>query len=85
VPAVGIRPQFTQEVPPDLDAVLGRVEVVVGTDGKVESIRLVGIPRNVIDSLLLSAIKAWQFIPASKDGRPIRYRKTVWIAVESGD
>jgi hypothetical protein len=28
----------------------------------------------------LSAIKAWQFQPAMKDGRPVRYLKTVWIA-----
>jgi hypothetical protein len=30
--------------------------------------------------MFLSVAKAWQFQPALKDGVPVRYRKTIWIA-----
>jgi hypothetical protein len=43
-------------------------------------VKLVGAPRNVHDSMLLSAVKAWEFVPALKDGVPVRYRKTITIA-----
>jgi len=52
----------------------------VSTAGTVESVRLLKAPRSVHDSMFLSAAKAWQFQPALKDGFPVRYRKTVWIA-----
>jgi hypothetical protein len=32
--------------------------------------------------MFLSAANAWQFHPALKDGRPVRFRKTLWIVSE---
>jgi hypothetical protein len=29
---------------------------------------------------MLSAAKAWEFRPALKDGRAVKYRKVVWMA-----
>jgi hypothetical protein len=49
-------------------------------DGTVESVRLLDRPRDIHASMLLSAAKSWQFHPAMKDGVPVRYRKTVWVA-----
>jgi outer membrane biosynthesis protein TonB len=77
---VGVKPQLRR--PPaelNLEA-LGRIELVVSSDGSVESVKLLKAPRNVHDSMFLSAAKAWQFQPALKEGLPVRYRKTVWIA-----
>jgi hypothetical protein len=34
---------------------------------------------NQHDFMLLSAVTAWQFHPALKNGRPVRFRKTLWV------
>ena len=78
---VGVKPQLPRRLPAELDLeALGRIELVVSSNGTVESVKLLKAPRNVHDSMFLSAAKAWQFQPALKDGLPVRYRKTVWIA-----
>jgi hypothetical protein len=78
---VGVKPQLPRRLPAELDPNgLGRIELIVATDGTVESVKLLKAPRSVHDSMFLSAAKAWQFQPALKDGFPVRYRKTVWIA-----
>lgn len=51
-------------------------------DGTVGSVKLLGNRRSVIEGMLLSAAKAWKFKPAEKDGRPVAYRKTVWLVLE---
>lgn len=81
VPPTGIRPQLPRELPRHVSTEqLTRIELLVAADGTVETVKLVSSPRTVHDSMWLSAIKAWQFQPAMKDGRPVRYLKTVWIA-----
>jgi hypothetical protein len=82
-PPVGVRPQLPRELPSYLrPEQLTRFDLVVSETGAVESIKLVGSPRTVHDSMLLSAAKAWQFQPALKDGHPVRYRKTIWFATQ---
>ena len=84
VPPIGIRPQLPRELPRHVRTEqLTRIELLVAADGTVEMVKLVSSPRTVHDSMWLSAIKAWQFQPAMKDGRPVRYLKTVWIAPHS--
>jgi len=81
VPPVGIRPQLPRELPPNMRREdLLSIEVTVLSDGTVDSVKLLGEIRNVHDLMWLSAVKAWQFRPALKDGHPVKYRKTVWIA-----
>src|SRR5262245_50864135 len=81
VPPVGIRPKLARQLPPDFDPTrLGRIELIIGVDGLVESAKLLGPPRTVNDGLFLSVAKAWLFQPALRDGMPVRYRKTIWIA-----
>jgi hypothetical protein len=76
-----VEPRLPHELPPDIKSdQLGRIELVVAVDGSVESVKLLGPPRNVKDALFLSVAKAWQFRPALKDGVPVRYRKIIWIA-----
>ena len=84
IPPTAIRPQFPRALPNGLVAAnLSRIEVMVQRDGTVESVKLYpGSRQTVKDSMLLSAAKAWRFAPATKDGVPVRYRKTIWIVAE---
>lgn len=80
-PPVSVRPQLPRELPANINSNdLVRIELVVLADGTVDTVRLLVAPHSVHDSMLLSAIKSWQFQPALMDGVPVRYRKTVWIA-----
>ena len=82
-PPVGIRPQLPRELPEGVEPKhLGRIELVVRGDGTVESVKFLGQPRDVIDTLFLSVAKAWRFQPAMKNGVPVKYRKTIWIAAQ---
>jgi hypothetical protein len=79
-PPVGVRPQIPQELPPGLrQEDIVSIELVVLPDGTVGSVRLLGQLRYVHDLMWLSAIKAWQFRPAMKDGVAVSFRKTVSI------
>ena len=54
------------------------IEIIVNERGGVESVRATIRPRTVSESVLilneLSAAKNWRFRPASRNGRPVRYR-----------
>ena len=81
---IAVRPQLPRELPADVNrSELRLIELVISPLGTVESVRLIGDPRNVHDSMLLSAAKAWVFRPAVKDGVPVRYRKTLSVAPRS--
>jgi hypothetical protein len=80
-PPVGLRPQISRQLPADTSQLVP-VEILVGRDGTVEFVKLVGPPRDIRESMLLSAIKAWRFTPAMKNGIPVKYRKTVWVPRE---
>ena len=60
---------------------VGLVEVVVSETGEVERAKLISAPANVHESMLLSAIKAWHFVPAEKGGQAVRYRQVMPITV----
>ena len=83
-PPQGLRPQLARELPEDFDRNrLGRIELIIAADGSVEVARLMTPPRTVHDGLFLSVAKNWNFLPALKDGFPVRYRKTIWVASPS--
>ncbi len=58
------------------EAQLGAVEVVVAGDGRVDLVRLVmtTAERRYYDVMILAAVKAWVFRPATRNGQPVRYR-----------
>ena len=60
---------------------VGLVEVVISETGEVEHAKLISAPANVHESMLLSAIKAWHFVPAEKDGQAVRYRQVMPITI----
>jgi hypothetical protein len=79
-PPVSLMPPIPPVLPANLDPQdIGRIELIIGSDGVVESVKLIAVPGNVPHSMLLSAVKAWKFEPALKDGMPVRYRQSVWL------
>jgi hypothetical protein len=80
-PPVAVRPQLPQQLTGDRKLEdLGRIELIVLENGTVESVKLLGDRPAVYDAMMLSAAKAWEFRPALKDGRAVKYRKVVWMA-----
>lgn len=55
----------------------GQFEVIVTERGTVEQVRLLKQEASYRGRMLLAVIKAWQFVPAQRDGRPVRYRMRV--------
>jgi hypothetical protein len=56
------------------------LEMVVSALGTVERVRLITPLRRIPDVMLIGPAKTWEFRPALKDGRPVRYRLTMsWL------
>lgn len=82
-PPIGVRPQLPRVLPEEISRDrLSQIELIVLPDGTVGTVKLLGERRSVLEGMLLSAAKAWKFKPAEKDGRPVTYRKTVWLVRE---
>jgi TonB family protein len=81
VPPITIR----QSVPPYPGRVLAAgsviIDVVIDPAGAVESAVIASPPNQTYDRLVLAAAKAWQYQPATFDGRPVKYRKRIQIAL----
>ena len=60
-----------------LKSALTVVDLIVASDGLVEKVHLRTTPRTIHEFMLLSAVKAWRFQPATLDGRPVRFRHSV--------
>jgi TonB family protein len=76
-PAMLLRPHLPTVTPTDAARKgLSVLEAVISADGQVEQVRLVRTTpeRRYYDSMLLAAVKAWVFQPASRQGQPVRYR-----------
>lgn len=58
------------------------LEMVIGTNGVVERVKLRSDPRNIHEFMLVSAAKAWQFEPARLHGTPVRYLHTVFLSLQ---
>jgi len=69
-------------VPPVEPDLLGTntMELSIDETGAVQQVLLKSKPVRLPDMLLLSAAKTWQFYPALKDGRPVKYRLSLsWV------
>ena len=83
-PPVAAYPRLPAEPPTGIPAGdFSTLELLVGETGQVESVKLMGRPKHLGEALLvtvnLSAAKTWRFLPAVKDGRPVKYRKLVQV------
>lgn len=79
---IGVRPQLPRVLPGDVRPdQLSQIELIILPDGSVGSVKLLSERGGVLEGMLLSAAKAWKFLPALKDGKPVTYRKSVWLAL----
>jgi hypothetical protein len=50
------------------------MELLIGEDGVVQHVKLLSPLTRLPDVMLLHSAKQWNFEPAMKDGRPVKYR-----------
>jgi soluble cytochrome b562 len=60
----------------------GILELMIDENGKVEEARFLSPIHPVYDGMVTSAAKGWKYQPATADGKPVKYRKTIRIAVQ---
>ena len=60
----------------------GMLEVLIREDGSVESATMRRSVNPRYDSEVVSAAKGWRYKPATLDGTPVKYRKTLQIDVK---
>jgi hypothetical protein len=75
VPPQLIRPASPRTPPPGVrPEELPEVEILVASTGDVETVRLLSPESGRTAAILLSAVKAWVFEPATRAGQPVKYR-----------
>jgi hypothetical protein len=80
-PAMLQRPQLPGVIAVGADRASESVlELTISAKGTVERVQLISMENRLSDKMLLAAAKAWQFRPATKDGRPVRYRLRLGVA-----
>lgn len=60
----------------------GVLELMIDETGKVEEAKFLSPIHPVYDGMVTNAAKGWKYKPATADGKPIKYRKTIRIAVQ---
>jgi hypothetical protein len=81
-PAVLIRPQLPDSPPPGVpDEHIGTLEFVVSESGAVEHVHLMSPANRYQERMLVAAAKTWQFRPATRDGRPVRFRTRMRVTL----
>lgn len=81
-PPVAIRqdlPRFPGAVRPG--GVKGIIELVIDEDGAVESAAMVVPTVAAYDKALLTAAARWLYSPATRDGKPVKFRKRIQIII----
>lgn len=58
---------------------LGAIDVVVDETGRVVDARIHQSANRVYDAVLLESVKQWRYRPATKDGRPVKYRRVTGV------
>jgi tetratricopeptide (TPR) repeat protein len=80
VPPRAISRQFPATTPNGVPAHrVGTLEMIVGKEGTVEFVKLHTPLNRYHERMIVSAAKAWLYRPATKGGRPVRFRLTVTI------
>jgi hypothetical protein len=81
-PAILIRPKLPAQPPADVpDEQVGTLEFVVSESGLVEHVHLVSPANRYSERMLVAAAKTWQFQPATRDGRPVRFRILIRVTL----
>jgi TonB family protein len=61
----------------------GVLEVLISETGEIESAVMTQSVTAAYNRLAVNAARAWRFKPATLNGIPVKYRKTVQIAVKT--
>jgi TonB family protein len=77
---------ITQALPPFPGQVLiprnGKLEIVIDEIGAVESANMTASVSQNYDAMVLAAAKSWRYKPATLNGVPVKFRKTVQINIK---
>jgi len=76
-PPLNVYPKFPTPSPSSDASSRTVLELTIAKDGVVEHVKMLTIPRNIHEFMLLSAAKAWRFEPARIGGRAVRFRHTI--------
>ena len=60
----------------------GKLEVVIDESGAVETATMTGSVTQNYDQMVLAATRTWRYKPATLNGTPVKFRKTVQINVK---
>jgi TonB family protein len=60
----------------------GRLEVVIDELGTVESAVMTGSVTPAYDQMVIAATRNWRYRPATQNGVPVKFRKTVQITIK---
>ena len=72
-------PKYPGAVPPR--GVSGVLEVVINEGGTVETASVVVPVNSSYDKMLMTAANKWQYVPASLNGKPVKFRKRIQVTV----
>jgi TonB family protein len=76
----------TQALPPFPGQVIiprsGKLEIVIDENGVVESAVMRESVTQTYDAMVLSATRGWRYRPATANGTPVKFRKTVQISIK---
>jgi len=84
----GITPPavINQSLPPFPGQIIiprsGKLDVVIDEAGTVESAVISSSVTTAYDAMVLSATRAWRYRPATVNGAPVKFRKTVQITIK---
>jgi tetratricopeptide (TPR) repeat protein len=85
VPPGDISTQLPRWVPPDRASaqrtIRGAIAVLIDEHGTVESVSVAEPLTPFYDHELLTSARQWKFRPATKDGKPVRYRKMIEVVL----
>jgi periplasmic protein TonB len=81
-PAALLRPHLPSAPPASLPPdEVGILELTVTETGQVAHVKLLSTSNRYQERMLVAAAKTWRFQPATKDGRPVRFRARVRITL----
>ncbi|MGH9419599.1 MAG: energy transducer TonB, partial [Thermoanaerobaculia bacterium] len=60
----------------------GKLEIVIDEAGAVESAVMTSSVTQNYDQIVLAATRTWRYRPATLNGAPVKFRKTVQITIK---
>jgi periplasmic protein TonB len=69
-----VDPGYTQEAQKAKISGTVMLAILIGTDGAVSDIRVIGKLDPGLDARAISAVSKWQFKPATRAGTPVAFR-----------